>query len=55
MTVKYLPKEEIIDGRDCIKIPVPINTNDPKRPINFIGTLGRIPLRSFINNKRYKK
>ncbi|MGN1153360.1 MAG: hypothetical protein ACI4S3_04970 [Candidatus Gastranaerophilaceae bacterium] len=53
--VKYLPKDEIIDGRDCIKIPVPINTKDKKRPVNFIGTLGRIPSKSLKEGKRFKK
>ena len=54
--VKYLPEDEIIDERDCIKIPVQINTNKRKRPINYVGTTGRINhFKTFNKSKRYKR
>jgi len=53
--VKYLPEDEIIDERDCIKIPVQINTNKRKRPINYVGTTGRINHSDTFKNKRYKR
>lgn len=57
--VKFLPKDEIIDNRNCVKIPVIINNlNDNEhRPINYIGTSGRINYeRTFTGeNCPYKK
>ena len=53
--VKFLPKNEIIDNKDCIKIPVEININNPKRPINYIGTTARVNYKSSLNHSRYKK
>ena len=40
--IKYLPKNEIPDGRDIIKIPVKINNTNSKMPINYVGTLSKI-------------
>ena len=55
----FLPKDEIIDGRDCIKIPVIINSTNPKRPVNYIGTTGRIKYKNTFkgigNENRFKK
>lgn len=53
--VKMLPNKEIIDGRDCIAIPVNINSKRTDRPINYIGTTKRIPISNIKNDKRYKK
>ena len=57
--VKFLPKDEIIDDRDCIKIPVIINSKNKKRPVNYVGTTGRINYKSTFkgkgNENRYKK
>ena len=55
--VKFLPKNEIIDGRNCIKVPVPINVDNPRRPVNFVGTTSRIPYQNTFGGKqtRYKK
>ena len=55
--VKFLrQKNEIINGRDCIKIPVRINTKGKKRPINYIGTSGRVKYKdAFSDRKRFKK
>jgi len=53
--VKYLSPNEIIDNRNCIKIPVKINSNNSKRPVNYIGTTGRINIDSIKKDKRYKK
>ncbi len=54
--VKNLPKNEIIDGRDCIKIPVKINSTNKKRPVNYVGTTGRVNKHdTFSDVKRYKK
>lgn len=56
MYVKKLPKEEIVEGRDCIVIPVNINCKRTDRPVNYIGTTKRIIYNSaFRNSKRYKK
>ena len=55
--VKFLPKEEIIDGRDCIKIPIQINTNKKGYPLNYMATSGRINYTNTFGGKqtRYKK
>lgn len=53
--LKYLPKDEIVDGRDCIKIPVVINSSDKRRPVNYISTTGRISSKNIKTDKRYKK
>ena len=57
--VKFLPKEEVIDGRDCIKIPVNINSTNSKIPVNYIGTTGRIKYKNTFKGKgneiRFKK
>lgn len=53
--VNFLPKDEIIDGRDCIKIPVNINSTNPKRPVNYIGTTGRINYKSTFMGKQFIK
>lgn len=57
--VKFLDPTEIVDNRDCIKIPVIINSNRPKRPVNYIGTTGRInyahTFKGGENEKRFKK
>lgn len=48
--VKFLPKDEIENKRNCIKIPVIINTIDPDRPTNYIGTTGRVNYNDVFNN-----
>ena len=53
--LKYLSKDEIVDGRDCIKIPVVINSQDKRRPVNYISTTGRISSKNIKTDKRYKK
>lgn len=55
--VKFLPKDEIIENRDCIKIPIIINSIKKKRPVNYVGTTGRINHKNTFggNQKRYKK
>ena len=55
--VKFLPEKEIIDGRDCIKIPIKINSTDEKRPVNYMSTSGRINYNKTFGGtqKRYKK
>lgn len=55
--IKYLPKDEIIDGRDIIKIPVKINNKNKKLPVNYISTASKIhstDLKSDKNLKRVK-
>ena len=53
--VKYLSEDEIIDGRNIIKIPVNINSTRTDRPINYVGTSSRIPLINIQRDRRYKK
>lgn len=54
--VIFLPKDKIINECDCINIPVKINIDSKKRPINFIGTTQRVKYSTvFLNKKRYKK
>ena len=53
--VKMLPKDEIVEGRDCIAIPVNINSKRTDRPVNYIGTTKRIPVTNIRHDKRYKK
>lgn len=53
--VKFLPKDEVIEDRDCIKIPVIINSNNKNRPINYIGTTGRVNYNETFKNPSYKK
>lgn len=53
--VKFLPEEEIMDGRNCVKIPVPINVDRTDRPVNYIGTTGRVNYKEAFGGKRYKK
>lgn len=53
--IKYLPKREIVDKRDCIKIPVIINSTNKRRPVNYVGTTARISSVNIKQDKRYKK
>ena len=54
--VKLLKGKDIIDDRDCIKIPVKINTSGKKYPINYVGTTARVNYKSeFSGEKRYKR
>ena len=53
--IKHLPEDEIIDGRDVIKIPVKINNKNKKLPVNYIGTLSKIHYIDLKRDKRYKK
>ena len=53
--IKYLPKDEIVDGRNIIKIPVNVNSIRTDRPVNYLGTTSRIPLINIQNDPRYKK
>ena len=53
--VKYLQNDEIIDGRNIIKIPIKINNTNRKLPVNYISTLSRIKSSELKSNKRYKK
>lgn len=53
--IKYLPKSEIINNCDCIKVPVKINSSNSKRPVNYIGTTSRINSNTIKKDKRYKK
>ncbi len=53
--VKMLTKGEIVDGRDCIAIPVNINSKRTDRPVNYIGTTKRINYDNILKDKRYIK
>lgn len=53
--VKFLSQKDIIDNKDCIKIPVVINSKNPKRPINRIGTTGRINYANTFEGEGNKK
>lgn len=55
--VKFLPKEEIIDGRNCIKIPFHINSKKDGYPLNYMATSGRINYENTFGGTqtRYKK
>ena len=53
--VKYLPKQDIFDNRDCIKIPVKINSDNENRPVNYIGTTGRVNSLTIKKDKRFKR
>ena len=53
--IKYLPKNEILDGRDIIKIPVKINNTNSKMPINYVGTLSKIHATDIKGKDRFKR
>lgn len=50
--ISALPPKEIINGRNCLKIPININDKDEK---NHIATMSIIPLVNILNSSQYEK
>ncbi len=51
-----LPKDEIIDGRDVIKVNIKIDNSNKNTPVNYIGSAGRVERKHEMTDKnRYIK
>ncbi len=53
--IHFLPKNEIIDNRNCIKVVIKLDKLHKGLNLNYVATAGRVNFKDFSNNKIYKK
>ncbi|MGN0014001.1 MAG: phage minor head protein [Candidatus Gastranaerophilaceae bacterium] len=54
--IVFLPQNEIVENKDCIKINIKIDKSNKNTPINYIGSAGRMErVHEMTDKTRYKK